>query len=246
MENYGILIEKEIVEYLHGKKINELNNYWKTNIAKIFLSYDGDDYIFAKRIARRSKVDIEIRINSSVKYIGIKSGEHNSFHGEDVFKFVNFLAEIGISRRTLKILLFYHFGDGSLDGSGKIRLSAEELKIKYGKFIEEANNELNQPQVIEKVVRRVVLQGTNKNERIIDYLYYGDVNFGYIISREDIIRYIKYHKYGMIKGLHFGPLNYQPYKRKLSTNNNSKERYISQIKWISLFSDIQKIYRMNK
>mgnify|MGYP006342037665 CR=1 FL=1 len=68
--------------------------------------------------------------------------------------------------------------------------------------------------------------------------------FDYCYLTDDT--YIKYHKYGMIKGLHFGPLNYQPYKRKLSMNNNSKERYISQIKWISLFSDIQKIYRMNK
>ena len=96
--------------------------------------------------------------------------------------------------------------------------------------------------IIENVFERFVTKGVKESYQKIDYVYYGDTEFGYLVTPDELLQYALRHRCMFLSGLHFGPLNYQPYKRLLNSQKGAeKDRYLVQIKWIGLLSDIQKI-----
>ncbi|MGM9857976.1 MAG: hypothetical protein ACI311_01840 [Bacilli bacterium] len=242
MKNFGKTYEELIVYKLNEKRLNELSDFWKTNIKEIFDIKDDNPIITARVVGKKCKTDIEIFCVGKKINVSVKTGEHNSFHQENVFELLDFLSKLGVSKRTINIIKFYHFGDGTIDGTGSKRMDVSEIKVKYGKLIKEANEEINKREIIEKVFERFVIKGANEYYQRIDYIYYGDTEFGYFVTRDELLQYALRHRCMFLTGLHFGPLNYQPYKRLLNSQKKSeKERYIVQIKWIGLLSDIQKI-----
>lgn len=248
MNNTGFINENNIVDVLHNKTISELPEFWKKQLIRIFDVKNCNSIVCARVVGKNCKTDIEIKVNNKTIKVSIKTGEHNSIHHENVYDFIEFLRSIGVSARTVKIILFYHFGDGTLNGTGTHRMDVSEIKVKYSKYIKEANEEINQIHIIEKVFYRCLIKGANKYHQEIDYLYYGNDEFGYFVSVQELLNFALNHRYMFLSGLHFGPLNYQPYKRKLRNQiYNHKDRYFTQIKWIGLLSDIQKIkYITNK
>ena len=242
MNNSGKNYEEMIVRKINGKRINELSDFWSTNIKEIFNIIDENEIVNARVIGKSCKTDIEIYCMGKKINISIKTGDHNSFHQENIFQLLKFLSKLGVSQRTINIIKFYHFGDGTIDGTGLKRMDVSEIKLKYSKLIKEANEEINKREIIENVFERFVTKGVNENHQSIDYLYYGDTEFGYFVTPKELLQHALRHRCMFLTGLHFGPLNYQPYKRLLNSKKGlEKERYLVQIKWIGLLSDIQKI-----
>lgn len=239
--NQGFKNENDICNYLNGKKFAEYNDFWKAILNKIFVQNDDSNIFICRIIGKGCKTDIEIVKNREIKRISVKSGDQVSMHAEHLNTFIPFLRSLKISERTLKILLLYHFGDGTLDGSGTTRLDAAEMKAKWSKLLKEANRELSLPANVSAIAYRCIIKGKLDNRKEIDYLYYGNVNNGELISKESIMSLVVQKRCLFLITPHFGPLIYQPLHRNLRSNVNQKYRYFMQIKWPTLFADMQKI-----
>ena len=226
MRNNSKNYEEMIVNKLNNKKISELSEFWRKIIKEMFDVADDNEIVSARVIGKSCKTDIEIYCMDKKINISVKTGDHNSFHQENIFQLLDFLQKSGVSQRTLNIIKFLFF----------------LMQIKNNKVMRQATEEINTRDIIEYVFERFVTKGVKESYQKIDYVYYGDTEFGYLVTPDELLQYALRHRCMFLSGLHFGPLNYQPYKRLLNSQKGAdKERYLVQIKWIGLLSDIQKI-----
>ena len=173
-----------IVNKLNDKKICELSEFWRKIIKEMFDIANDNEIVNARVIGKSCKTDIEIYCMDKKINISVKTGDHNSFHQENIFQLLDFLQKSGVSQRTLNIIKFYHFGDGTIDGTGSKRMDAAEIKLKYAKLIREANEEINKrsyeytlPHEIPNVVKEkepekapvfITSQNTKEDEIVIE------------------------------------------------------------------------------
>lgn len=246
--NNGLIIEKNFKSAFNGKSFDELNDFQKKFILELFPNINDNDYIIcSKYIKEFGKPDITISLNNEKKYISIKSGSSDGMHIEDIKTFILFLRSLGVSVQTQKILLLYHYGDGTLDGTGEKRMLHNEIAYKYKEHIEFANKELSNSKIVLACLNRFVLQGTNEYMQTIDYIYYGDENYGVFCSKNELANYIISRDYSHLKTLHIGPMTIQPYLRDVNNESHNKyKRHKVQIKWHYLLTDIEKTNSLRK
>lgn len=240
--NRGILNEKDLIKHLNGKRYCELNENLKKFIKFIFDYVNDYDFIYAGKINNLYKADIFVRVRDNEKYISVKIGSENSVHVEKLESFISFLENNYVNKSIINYLKLYHYGDDSLDGKGEYRFSAEESKIKYRSEIFKFNKYINHNNLLIALIDRFLFLGTNDKNKNVDFIYYGDVNYGIWASRMEIINYFIKNKCHHMRTIHFSSLTYQNWCRNINRNTNSELRrnYI-QIKWFSIVSDLQKI-----
>lgn len=107
--NNGHANEQEIIRALNGKKIKDLPGHFSSWLYELFIC--SDTILEVKKLNNEQKADISIRCANSIKYISIKSGGSNSFHSESITTFIPFLRSIGVSEKTLKTIVLFHYGD---------------------------------------------------------------------------------------------------------------------------------------
>lgn len=241
----GYINELYFVNYLNGKKVKNLNIMFLELIEKLFKNINKEDIIKSWKNPFLQKTDIFIKINNEIKRISIKSGIKNSIHVEPISEFIHFLIENKIEKYYIISYLKYHYADGTTNGSGIKRISANEYKKTNQKGIDLLNKRLNNKELINKVIERFILKGNN-DIHLVDALIYGFYN-DFIYITKDEIKEIVNNKMNLYStGVHFGPLSCQPLNRCLNYNPKyEKSRYCIQIKWYSLFDDILE-YKNNK
>lgn len=223
----GLMNETEIINHLNCMMFEELDLKWQNHIKVMFPFVTDKDMIYARPFPdHQAKPDAIIKVRNTCEYLSIKSGRNPSVHQEDFFAFQNFMKKLNISKSVLRTIYFFHFGETKkLNNNGK-PFSKEELEEKYGKYFENASNKLNTDEIIKAVIKRTVIKGANPTRTGITYLYYGNVEKGFLLSKEDIYSLILNYKENK-SSIHFGGLNYQPCGRKRTTIDY---RYV-RIKW---------------
>lgn len=230
--------EYEFVKYLNGKKIKELDIRTQEIIYSIFYGINKNDTIKCWRNHLPQKSDILIKIKDYIRGISIKKGSKNSVHVERISDFIEFLKENNVPQEIIDKYLYFHFADGTKNGTGKIRISTEEYKKNHQGDIDEINTYFNKSNIIEKAADRFVLKGNNSNYYISGIIY-GEVDDYLWISKENIKQIMLSKKDEYSTGIHFGPLSVQPKARCLNYNSKYiKDRYQVQIKWFELFDNI--------
>jgi len=125
MKNNGIINEKEIIDYINKNCfLKNMNENMKLFLKEIFIEDIENHKIRAYKFAENYKPDIIITANGISKYISIKNGECNSVHQEHIYSFIYFLETNNIPKEIAKKLLEFHFNDGTINGSGKVRKKA--------------------------------------------------------------------------------------------------------------------------
>lgn len=230
--------EYEFVKYLNRKKVKELNPMYRDLIDYLFKNIRENTILTSWRNHYKQKTDIFIKANGIIKGISIKKGSRNSVHIERISDFTNFLYKNGIPIEIVNYYRKYHFADGTSNGKGKTRRSAEDYKKTHLQEIELINKYLNNKDLITLAIDRFVLKGNNSNY-FIDALIYGEANDFLWIKKEDIYKVILMQSNKKSSAIHFGPLIVQPKVRCLNNNSKyEKDRFCVQIKWYSLFDDI--------
>lgn len=234
----GYQNEIEIRNELNKKHIFELNLMYRSFIEDIFDNAKDEDFILCWVDFTKKKYDIVISINNEKKYVSIKKGIKNSVHVEGISSFIHFLIENGIKREIIIEYLKYHYADGTTNGTGKERISAEIYKKENQEKIDNINTYLNNEKLLIKASERFVLKGRNSNI-YIDVLLFGVSDDFIWIKREDIIKVILEKKNTYSSAVHFGPLTIQPVDRCLNYNPKfEKKRFCVQLKWYNLADDI--------
>lgn len=234
----GFQNEIEIRNELNRKYFSELNPMYKSFIEAIFENVKDEDFILCWVDFTKKKYDIVISINCKEKYVIIKKGIKNSVHVEGISSFIHFLIENGIQREIIIEYLKYHYANGSTNGTGKERVSAEVYKKENQEKIDKINTFLNNEKLLIKAAERFILKGRNSN-KYIDVLLFGVSDDFIWIKREDIIKVILEKKNSYSSAVHFGPLTIQPVDRCLNYNPKyEKRRLCVQLKWYNLADDI--------
>lgn len=239
MKNHGIRNEYLFIEAINDKKINELPFLLQELIIFLFPYIKEDMIIKCHKNIEYEKGDIVIQIGCRKKYISIKMGYKNSVHCEKVSKFKKFLESLDISEATIREILKYQYGDGTLNGTGKFRKSTLEYKEEHKETISLINKELNNDDIIRKIVNRFIIQWTQWHTNKIDLLVYGTPNDFFFITPKEIHSYILSKKDMESSAIHFSCLTFQPLSRVL--NYNKKLEYMRhwiQIKWYNLEDNI--------
>lgn len=239
MKNHGIRNEYVFIEQINNKKINELTFLIQELILFLFPHIKSDSIIKCYKNIEYEKGDIIIQVGSVRKYISIKMGHKNSVHCESIKKFKKFLGSLNVSHHTINEILRYQYADGTLDGSGSFRKSTTEYKQNNKDSIALINKELSNPETIQKIVNRFIIQGTQWHAHKIDLLVYGTPQDFFFITPKEIYTYIMSKRNIESSAIHFSCLTMQPLSRVL--NYNKKLEYMRhwiQIKWYNLEDNI--------
>lgn len=222
--------EEDIIYTLNRHRYESLNNKWKSHLKRMFPDIQPSDFLHAYNYKDPyAKPDIVIVAKSKRIYLSIKSGHNPSCHQESFVSFMDFLRKSKVPEKYLHIIYFFHFGrTNKLSNNGK-SFSKQEIISNYGAYLFQLNKYLEtRKDLIEKIVYRAVIRGIRSNVDEIDYFYYGNINNGFLLSRQDIFDFIMNDNTGQMYGApRFGSLVYQPNGR----NANKKDQIYVRIKW---------------
>lgn len=223
----GLLNEVEIINYLNNKKFEILDEKWQKHILTMFPFIRSGDVIYARKFPdHQAKPDAIIKVRNTIHYLSIKSGRNPSVHQEEFFTFKKFLRKINVPQDVIRTIYFFHFGETPKLNNNGVPFSKEELEEKYGQYFLRASQILDNTKIIKEIINRTIIKGANPRRMGLTYLYYGNVEKGFLLSKEDIYSLVlnyREHK----SSIHFGGLNYQPGGRKRTTPDY---RYV-RIKW---------------
>ena len=242
-KNPGIRKEEELVQALDGKKVKDINNNLKYVLREMFDHLDDNEIVRSNLVGGFQKPDLYIEYKLHRIFVSVKSGGAKIVHQELLKSFIGFLRSLGVSTRSLKTFLYYHFGDGTMDGTGEKRLPYHTLQIKMAKRIKEFNDELNADKdIIKQVVDRCLFLGSHEGNIPADYIYYGNSEFGCISSRIQVLKHIKRKDWFYMDNLHIGPLQFRPHARYSGKKIMTEEsRWKVDAWWANLNADIEYI-----
>lgn len=230
--------EEEFATYLNGKQVGRVYPNFLELLYKLYGYLDYKDYIECWVNKSKRKADIYIKINGYVRGISIKKGVKNSVHNESIGTLVSFFRKIGIDEDIIEKFLYYQYADGTINGTGKTRISSSLYREKHQKDIDEINKVLNDEKYINAFVNRFVLQG-NKSEYEVDAIIYGVVEDFIFITKEEVYYIMRKHLEDEISSLHISLLTLQPMARNLNYNPKYEAcRNQVQVKWYNIFDNI--------
>lgn len=186
----GLQNEHKFSCYLNGSKVKSLTPIFKDLIYTLYEKKINENArIKCKVDYNKKKYDLIININDCIKKISIKKGINNSVHVEGISSFIHFLIDSGVSKENVIEYLNYHYADGTINGTGKNRISCEEYKINNQDKIDKLNIALNNEYILKRAINRFILQGKNSNE-CIDAIIYGTVDDFMFITKDEIEKII--------------------------------------------------------
>ncbi len=239
--NRGKLVENNFVQEVDNKSYHELSQNLQNFMEFLFEIKPGQKF-FCKRIADNGKPDVKIIHGKVAKYISIKSGAQNSVHTEKLESFISFLKGIGVNDSICNYLLLYIYGDDTISGTGSIRYSAEEAKLRYAKEIYSFNKLVNFKDYLVPIIDRLLFVGTGFSKCTADAIYYGDTKCGVWCDKDELIHHFLNNKCYYIRTPHFSSLTCQSWGRNTNFYSKSEShRHSIQVKWFSILSDISKI-----
>jgi hypothetical protein len=244
MINPGIENENKIIEAINGKKLEDLDPNFQEPIKGMYKYHKEGSMVEARKVSNRigCKTDIEIQMYNHYHNVSIKSGFGPAVHEEEFTSFYEFLKSLNISNETLETIKFYHYGDGTLDGSGKKTLRLDEFKEKYKDRIAKANKELANVEIAKAVIYRAVIKGRIEKNQEINYLYYGNEKEGIFVKRCDILEFAPQLNCYYDTAIHFGPLSYNQKIHSRKVVDGKVVQY-SQLVWGNIKEGVLEIKR---
>ncbi len=243
--NYGLLVEKEMIEALNKKRYMNLSPNLKTFIRDMFGVVKPLEKIKCAKCEEYIKPDIVVSIKNRKRYVSIKSGKASTMHCELICTVVPYFRSIGISEKNLKTLCLYQFGDGTYDGSGKYRLDYHETFRWLADKIRVFNDEVNENmEIVLKIVKKFLFQGVKNDTPMVDYIYAGDIDFGCAVSRTQINTHLKIKSYCFYENIHIGPLLIRPHAKYAHAKIRSEYSHQRvDFYWPKFEEDVKYIYK---
>lgn len=242
MPNSGLENEKEIIAALDGKSVASLNPSLKALVESLFPLASGT--ISCSKGLAHEKPDLVISLGSEIRYVSVKSGHAVSVHEESLTTLIPFFRSLEIPNHILKTLVYFHYGDGTLDGTGPTRFTSENLRHLFKSYFHEASSYLTNRRFISPFFERFVFRGIETNGHEVDALYYGGVEKGISATRKEIYKSLYNHPYRHTGTINLGPLTYQPAVRNFyGYGEEEKRRNEAEIKWRGIGYDLGDIRR---
>ena len=242
-KNIGRLKEDEFVVAIDGKRAKDLSHNLKHILREIFGLFDGDEVLKCGLVDKLQKPDFFIEYKGVRKYISLKTGRAETINEEGLKQFLEYLRSWNLSVESQKTFLYYHFGDGTMDGSGEQRMEYFELIAKLNTKIVALNEELNSSkEFIKDVIHRMLFQGSVDSNIPADYIYFGDVNYGVVCSEAQIFKHVDRRDWEYMDNPHIGPIQFRPHARYINAPiKKEKSRWKVDFWWANLSADLEYI-----
>ena len=197
---------------LNNKIYDDLSCNFRKFVMEMYPNIKDDDLVSCKTYYG-SKIDIVITVNGETKNISLSRGDIVCIHRERIYSFLLFLKSIEVSNKSLTSLLYYHFGDGTTDGSRPgIKCHGQLLAIEYADEIAYVNEEFENKELLAKVVDHVLIN--ERTGKKVDYFYHGDVRTGIFASAEEVKRNLLEEKNNFQHAfMRIGTMNFMPLHR---------------------------------
>lgn len=213
----GMTNETMIRVTLDNHYFKDLSDKWKRHMRQMFPHIQDNDKIIAMTYPLRdAKPDLLIMVNYKKVYLSIKSGHSPQVHHEPIYTFYPFLEKLGVSKRILAIMKFYHYGASYMVGKkDNIIYSRDEILEKYPKLIEEVNEYFAaNPEIVREIAYRAILKGRLDREQA-DFFYYGSAAKGFLLSTSDILKLVTDYPFKLTKTVSLLQLTYGPGSREV-------------------------------
>jgi len=242
-KNIGRLKEDEFVFAINGKRAEDLSHNFKHILREIFGPFDGKEIIKSGLVEKLQKPDFYIEYKGIRKYISLKTGRAQTVAEEKLKQFLAFLRDWHLSEESQKTFLYYHFGDGTMDGSGEKRMDYFVLVQKLAKRIAKMNQELNQnKEFVKEVIYRCLFKGTVETNVEADYIYFGDVNYGVVCNKTQIFKHVDRRTWDFMDNPHIGPIQFRPHARYIGAPIKKElSRWKIDFWWANLSADLEYI-----
>ena len=247
----GFRNEINIEKCLDFKLFEEINPNLQHFLMDVFKGYSlKGKRIHAIRSRQNVKPDFYLHVDDIPKevYVSVKKGSGNSVHQESLASFIHFLKTLGATEEVIDSLKMFHYGDGTTDNTGKLRLRATAFVKEYPDVVNAPNIFFSQQSIMDAVIERAVFSGASPDAPRADYMYHGTAYSGVWASRDEIYEYI--HNDLLTEGntgINIGPLTYQVWNRNLSRKASAEyKREQMQFKWSSLYDILTQITSMRK
>jgi len=241
--NYIIGHQKELdlINAINGKKFYELNQNLRSMINFMFGLVSETEVLHAQKCDPAAKPDFWVEVRGKKHYVSMKTGAAKVVHKESLSTFCSFLREHHMREEIIQKYCFYHFGDGTLDGSGSRRLSHDEILKQYPQEIHELNLGFNEDEnLVIDLVMRVVFDGNNPLLPKAEFLYHGDINEGVICDRQQVFERLQRQDYSFFRNPHFGMIFVYPYARYIDFRDyDPKKRFFVSFEWVKIKEDIK-------
>lgn len=234
----------EVKEALDGKRFDALTPALQNYVGSLFPRVRQDDVVACELCDKYEKPDVRIVVGDEARFVSLKSGRSKSIHYEPVENFILFLRELGVSVKTQKVLLLFHYGDGTLTGKGETRMETSEVMERYASPIRAAIQEINQPKILRACLKRFVFTGTEKRQHAADTISFGDITTFLSVSKDEVFDFVMRQNYGHIRAVHIGPMLISPWLRNVKHIEESEwKRGIIHVTWPYLLTDIQRMIK---
>ena len=242
-KNIGRLKEDEFVFALNNRKAGDLSHNLKHILREMFGLFEPDDIVKCGLVDHYQKPDFYIEFRGQKKYISLKTGTARIVAQEGLKQFLGFLREWNLSKEGQKTFLYYHFGDGTLDGSGETRIDYLKLMNDLTDKVKLLNKELNSSkEFVKAFVERCLFKGTQESNIEADFIYHGDINYGVVCSKSQIFKHIDRRTWEYMDNLHIGPIQFRPHARYVGVPVKKEEsRWKIDFWWAGLEADLHYI-----
>jgi len=243
MTNRGLENEMQIMKEIDKRRIKKMSPPIQNLLYKMFEKVNQFKMLRAYKCGKYDKADLQICLDDVSYGVSIKCNSARIVHACYVKNLILFLRRYKISETTQKIILLYHYGDGTLDGKGKVRLDSHEVSLKLFNLIQKANIELNSNKtLVSDFVEMCLFLGTHSEGQKADFIYHGNLEYGYACSKDDIKHFLQIKSFSYMKVLHIGPITIHPYARYVDfKDTNPKKRDMIQCEWPNLSRDLEYI-----
>lgn len=241
--NDPTLVEDQIMFAINEKKYSDISNNLKHMLATVFGVIYPDSVVYCTKTKGSIKPDLIITIDDEVRYVSVKTGRAENVHNEILDNFIDFLEDEGVSENTLETIKLFHYGDGTIDGTGDRRKEYLEIMNELSTRIAEANEELNyRKELVLDVMYHCVFQGADEDNPIVDAIYFGTPEYGIVTTKKQILSHIRKRNFSFYDNLHIGPLLLRPHSRYSNTevvDERNRNRIIAY--WPNLNADLDYI-----
>lgn len=237
----GIRNEYEILEAINGKTFNQLSEHLRYVVKEMFPRIEETNIITVEKVPGFAKPDLKFTVEGESHYLSVKFGGSSQVHCEDLSVFVDWLKQNGFSDHIIELYKKYHFGDGTLDGTGSKRMGQEEVLNSMASEIREINDAFNENRyLVRDLCKRVVFEGNDPLKQSADFLYHGDIEEGEICSMDSVLRYFKTKKNDKLITPHFGRIIVRPYARYINGNESYLEKRFKVVfEWCRMMWDLE-------
>lgn len=244
---FGFVNEYRVIEELSLKKVKDIKENLKDMLYALYADLNEDDIINASHCEKGEKADMCIEIRGIKKYVSIKYGDKNSVHTEELKNFKRFILYNNCGWDIMEKYLYYHYADGTLDGTGSDRISVAEYKLTHSDKIAEINKVFNRKKVLNEAYQRFLFRGIIPNGNTVDAILHCKNNDRLYATREEVFEYLHHKAYMQSSGVHFSRLFVQPLARNLNYSSKYEiRRHYIQIKWFDLYIAMSEIKHKRK